>query len=517
MFDIDKLEMLVTVSRLLSSKLDIGDLLTTIMRLATRVVNSERASLYLLDEKTQELYFDVALDLDDDLKKMRFKLGEGIAGHVAKEGKSLISNNVDRDPSHTKKVDDKSGYVTKSLLTCPMIIKGHIIGVVQAINKIDGEFNEDDKNNFEAFASQSAIAIENSRLFNSVKDEKIKLENIFKIIDEGVVVTDESGEIKIINNSAIKFFDYKREKNIKIYNILEKFNSEIDIAGLVAEKKNFKFLIEKKDSKKLILECNFIAEFSSNELLWIFTDVTQKVIESKISREFLSLVSHKFKTPITSMVGYSQILEQINSDNEVIKRAIKSIITQGFKLSELVDEMIDFSSIENKNQFDLKKTGVKSSEILNSMVSQYKNKYKDVSFESVIIDDFEISVDIDLFHKALSEIIKNAIKHNSKPNKKVILTSKIINNSKTVTVWDNGNGIPSDEIDKIFDKFYQVESGFTGQTEGWGLGLSMVKKVLELHNFSYKIKSQIGRDTLFTIIFNTDVKKVAGTCLPSGR
>ncbi|MEW6011963.1 MAG: GAF domain-containing protein, partial [Elusimicrobiota bacterium] len=205
MSEIDKLEMLVTVSRLLSSKLDIADLLTTIMRLATRVVNSERASLYLLDEKTQELYFDVALDLDENLKKMRFKLGEGLAGTVAKEARSVISNNVDKDPSHTKKVDEKSGYVTRSLLTCPMIIKGKVIGVVQAINKLEGDFTEEDKNNFEAFASQAAIAIENSRLFNKVKDEKNKLENIFKVIEEGVVVTDEEGNIKIINDSGVKY------------------------------------------------------------------------------------------------------------------------------------------------------------------------------------------------------------------------------------------------------------------------------------------------------------------------
>ncbi|MCX7647669.1 MAG: ATP-binding protein, partial [Elusimicrobiales bacterium] len=123
-------------------------------------------------------------------------------------------------------------------------------------------------------------------------------------------------------------------------------------------------------------------------------------------------------------------------------------------------------------------------------------------FEKAIIDNFEVKIDLELFYKALSELIRNGIKHNKKDKKKIIITSKILNGFKTISVWDNGNGIPGRELDKIFDKFYQIESGFTGQTEGWGLGLSMVRKILELHGFSYKIKSQVDKDTIFTIIMN---------------
>ncbi|MEF3280266.1 MAG: GAF domain-containing protein [Elusimicrobiota bacterium] len=502
---IDKLEMLVTVSRLLSSKLDIGDLLTTIMRLATRVVNSERASLYLLDEKKQELYFHVALDLDEELKKMRFKLGEGIAGTCAKEGKSIISNNLEKDERHTKKVDEKSGYQTKSLLTCPMIIKGKVIGVVQAINKIDGDFGEEDKDSFEAFASQAAIAIENSRLFNSVKDEKNKLENIFKIIKEGVVVTDEDGTIKMINNAGINYLGYISSKHSNIKDIFMEFDCDMDIGSVIAKRKSMKFLIQKKESQKLILECSFVSDKfesgeSSNEFVWIFEDVTQKVMESKISREFMSLVSHKFKTPITSLIGYSQVLEATGKLDKMAKKAVDSIISQSFKLSSLVDEMIDFSTIENKTSSDIKIVEIGIDDFINSVISQMKNKYKEVEFERAVIDSFNINVDIDLFYKAVAEIITNGIKFNSKEKKKIVLTSKIAKGERTLSIWDNGNGIPSHELNNIFERFYQIESGFTGQTEGWGLGLYMVKKILSLHNFSFKIKSQLGKDTIFTII-----------------
>lgn len=503
---IDKLEMLVTVSRLLSSKLDIGELLTTIMRLATRVVNSERASLYLLDEKTNELYFHVALELDDDLKKMRFKLGEGIAGTCAKDGKSIISNNLENDPRHTKKVDKKSGYITRSLLTCPMIIKGRVIGVVQAINKIDGNFDDSDRDSFEAFASQAAIAIENSRLFNSIKEEKNKLENIFKTITEGVVLTDDYGNINLINNSGVNLLSYISAKHNNIKDLLSDFHLGNNVDDIIANKKNTKFLIEKNEPKKFILEVTTIfsqtKEYNDEkcEIIWLFEDVTQKILEQRVSREFLSLVSHKFKTPITSIIGYSQLLESSGGLDEKIKKAAKSIISQGFKLSGLIDEMLDFSLIESKNESDLKIQKINVGNFIDGILTQLKNKYKDVEFEMVIIDNFEIKADPELFYKAILEIITNGIKFNKKDKKKIIITTKLNKDEKIISIWDNGNGIPSNEITKIFDKFYQIESSFTGQTDGWGLGLSMVKKILSLHKFDIKVKSQLSKDTLFSII-----------------
>mgnify|MGYP001029513654 CR=1 FL=1 len=502
MSDLNKLEMLVMVARLLSSKLDIKELLSTIMKLATRVVNSERASLYLVDEEKGELYFDVALDLDEEVKKIRLKLGEGIAGKVAKEGRSIITNNANLDSSHTKKIDEKSGYVTRSLLTCPMIIKGKVIGVVQAINKIDGEFDEDDKDNFEAFASQAAIAIENSRLFNRVKDEKNKLENIIKLISEGIVVTDKSGNIKMLNDAAIRFFNYDENRYKKIIDLFKNFKLDENIENMFSENKNYDFILERETEKRLILKASLIKDSLKEkeaEYIWLFNDITQKVIEERISREFISLVSHKFRTPITSIIGYSELIRNSNIVGDKEKKMLESVISSAFKINMLIEEMLEFSIVENKRIGDLNISTLDVGEIIDLVLDDFKKKFNNVVFEKFIIDRFDINIDKDLFIKALSEIVKNGIKFNSKNDKKIIITSKLINNHKTISIWDNGDGIAQDEIDKIFQKFYQIEKGFTGQTEGFGLGLYIVKKILDLHGFSYKVKSKPKEDTLFTI------------------
>lgn len=507
--DTKNLEMLVTVARLLSSKLDISDLLTTIMKLATRVVNCERASLYLLDEKTQELYFHVALELSEDVKKIRLKLGEGIAGICAKEGKSIISNNLENDTRHTKKIDEKSGYITRSLLTCPMIIRGKVIGVVQAINKIDGEFDEVDKNNFEAFASQAAIAIENSRLFNSIKYEKSKLETLLEIINEGIVVTDNTGLIKMNNSSSIKYFNDKNLKGLKITDIFSDFIVSIDVCDVLSKKIACDFTIERENPKKLVLRCNFIPKIFVNdmqkeeEFIWIFSDITKEFMEAKISREFLSLISHKVKTPLTSIVGFSQVLKE-NKElcSDRVKKAIDTIINSGFKLNEIFDKILSYTSIENKTTNDLILFDFKIDDLVLSVVEEFKKKNRSVNFELDFIDIYKVNLDKSLFEMALKEIISNSIKFNSKTERKIIITSKLDLNKRMLLIWDNGNGIPPEEVDNVFNKFYQIEDSFTGQVEGLGLGLALVKKVMDLHNFDIKIRSKPQIYTLVTISFD---------------
>ena len=356
----ESLEMLVMVSRLLSSKLDISELLTTIMRLASRVVGAERASLYLLDEKTQELYFDVALGLPEDVQKMRFRLGEGVAGTCAKEGKSTIINDVASDPRHSKKADNKSGFVTRSLLTCPMIIKGKAIGVVQAINKADGDFTDTDKNSFEAFASQAAIAIENSRLFSSVKEEKRKMEIVFKRIKEGAILTDVNGEIIILNSSAKTYLEHDKYKFTNIAKAFQDFEAKPALDQvLAADAPVSRLELYREKPKRFYLDCSAIKLFKEDKegnqvaegRLWILSDVTAQRLEERMARNFLSLISHKFKTPLACINGYAQILKDeaaaAQGLPEVIGKSSETIYGQGQKLNALVESLLDFVTIDN--------------------------------------------------------------------------------------------------------------------------------------------------------------------------
>lgn len=174
----DNLKKVLAVNGQLNSTLDPGELLEIIMKTAAEVMEAQVVSLLLLDPATRDLVFHVALgEKGGELKeKFRVKRGEGIAGTVAESGKSLIVNDVSKDPRFAKRFDASTGFVTKSILCVPMCAREKLIGVLQAINHLDGaDFTQEECDLFEVFADQAAIAIENARLHTEIlKQERAK-------------------------------------------------------------------------------------------------------------------------------------------------------------------------------------------------------------------------------------------------------------------------------------------------------------------------------------------------------
>lgn len=512
----ESLEMLVMVSRLLSSKLELSELLTTVMQLASRVVGSERASLFLLDEATKELYFDVALGLEPEIQKIRLKVGEGIAGTCAREGKSLIINDAAADPRHSQKVDQESKFVTRSILACPMVIKGHTIGVVQAINHVDGPFTERDQRNFEAFASQAAVAIENARLFASVREEKRRLQTVFQQTKEGAVLTGPDGAVMLINEAARAYLDPETAflKNIK--DAFSNMKARPEFREIISSPENtVKFELTREKPKRLILDGSVIRLFSQKEngktreiegLLWIFRDVTEQRIEEGMARNFLSLISHKLKTPLASISGYSQILADEAKAGKLSNfsaKAVSTINQQGMKLTDLVERLLNYVTIEELDASSLQKTLFDANALARDVMASLKDRMNDAKVKTEFGDagaQLQVMGNSYLLKEVFKNLIDNAVKFNASPEKAVVVSCARKDNSAFISVGDNGQGIPPEELDKIFNKFYQIESSFTGQVEGWGLGLAFVKRVVEAHGGRVAVKSQLQKGSVFTVI-----------------
>lgn len=170
--ELERHKKLLSVTLLLNSSLEPSYIHKKTIEAITDIVNAEVGSLLLYDEEKEELYFDVALgEKGEIIKKIRLKIGEGIAGSVAKTRKSLIVNDVSKDTRFFKKADEQSGFITKSILCSPLIYKNKLLGVIQAINKKDNEiFSDEDLNLFESFANIVSIALENANLFNKLKE-----------------------------------------------------------------------------------------------------------------------------------------------------------------------------------------------------------------------------------------------------------------------------------------------------------------------------------------------------------
>ncbi len=168
---IKQLSTLNTVGNLLISTLDQTVVRHMAMEAVTRLMRAETGSLLIVDRKAKELYFEVALgEKGRKLKEIRLNIGEGIAGWVAKHGRPLIIRDVSADKRFQGSFDKKSKFVTRNMVCVPVKIKGNVIGVLQAINSIGGPFEPEDLKLFQLFSNQVAIALDNARLYEEIKE-----------------------------------------------------------------------------------------------------------------------------------------------------------------------------------------------------------------------------------------------------------------------------------------------------------------------------------------------------------
>ncbi|TAN60212.1 GAF domain-containing protein, partial [bacterium] len=160
------------VGSLLISTLDQKVVRLRAMQAITRLMLAETGSLLMVDEKAGELFFEVALgDAGDTIKEIRLKIGEGIAGWVAKYGQHALVPDVLKDKRFQGKVDKKSKFRTRNMICVPVIIKGKVIGVLQAINRRHGgTFTKKDLKLFQLFSNQVAIALDNARLYEEIRE-----------------------------------------------------------------------------------------------------------------------------------------------------------------------------------------------------------------------------------------------------------------------------------------------------------------------------------------------------------
>lgn len=185
-----EMEALVGIGKALTSTLDLPEVLQLVMQKISELLQPKTWSLLLVDESTQELYFEIVISpAAEQLKSIRLKIGEGIAGWVAKNGQSLLIPDVNTDPRFAPKVDQAVSFTTRSIVCVPLKLRERVTGVIELINSMgESTFDESDLEILEVIADYSAIAIENARNFARIQqlvitDELTGLFNASYLLD----------------------------------------------------------------------------------------------------------------------------------------------------------------------------------------------------------------------------------------------------------------------------------------------------------------------------------------------
>ena len=544
-------EALTNVSAIVAAQTKQQDLLDRVLHFSAQVLGAQGASALLLDEQADELTFSAALGTHAaHLLGMRVKMGEGLAGRVAQSGVATIVNETHEDTRFARSFDARTGFTTHNLVCVPLKAHGRILGVIEVVNRADGSaFSRADAEVLTAVANQAAIALDNARLYDRLEQrversqgalalanrqlqaDKTLLQTVLHSMTDGVVVTDGRGAIQLVNPAAQMLLpELARDvlgQQLKL--ILPDFPpGALDAPGderapILSAPFGDGWTINGKSAMLFRGEPEAVRSIEARVaplqtpdgdfagLVAVFADITQRRQIEQAKSDFVSFVAHEMRSPLTSISGFSTMLQRAESAPQGGKGALPTasrarflglIRNESERLTRLINNLLDVARLEagrtieiNRDEFDFAPLARLALESQRAYSSRH-NLVADLPPHLPTL-----SADADKVTQILINLTSNALKYS--PGGTVTVRARELGQWLEVSVSDEGPGIAPEQRDVLFSRFGRTPTAATGtgarsKPTGTGLGLFLTKYLVEAHGGKIWVESETGKGATFT-------------------
>ncbi len=391
------------------------------------------------------------------------------------------------------------------VLILPSVKSGNVISVFFGFIK---EEPEEFKQEYESIMSFigvfSGIVLENLQLYGEVlksaeMQEKLKkyFQNILNSLDEGICVLNRDSEMVFFNDKysslALSEEVIREIKNIA----MESFVSN---SGMSLE----------KEFSGHFYSFGAVHMLETNEILIRLEDITNsKELErlkkiDQMKTEFIANISHELRTPLAAIRAYSETVKDSFEamDSDTINEFMGIVLDQSDHLSFLLDQLLDFSRVENHN-LQLEPEKINLREAIENTYKTLSKKFEEgnVEFSFLEGEDVYVSADEKRMKQVLNNLFENSVKYRNKEieNPLVKIGYDVDHGNKKVTVFieDNGIGIDESNVEKVFDKFFRENNSLTYEVEGTGMGLAITKEIINKHGNKIWLKSRRGEGATF--------------------
>ena len=391
------------------------------------------------------------------------------------------------------------GYFVVKAVVSPM--KRLIKSAEKIASGENVEVNQNAQNNGEVADLENAFSIMTNELkqkLNEVNRQKKQIETILLHMTDGIIAFDMNGDIIHINPAAKQLLGISDRDN-SFDKIFKKLNIDINIEKIIYLK-NWTSSEQRKNVGDKYINILFAPFQDENDrpagVIALIQDITEHVKLDNMRKEFVADVSHELKTPITSIMGYADTLLEGDYDDETRTKFLSVISTEARRMAKLVTDLLTLSRYDNKKitseitSFDL---GDLTKKCLEKFKFEIEKKEQSVecfvtaSVPPVYADKYGIE-------RVVLNILSNAIKYTPEHGTIKVYVGFVYNDAY-IKVIDNGIGIPEEDLDRIFERFYRVDKARSRELGGTGLGLSIAKEILDQNKGSIDIKSEVGKGT----------------------
>lgn len=389
-------------------------------------------------------------------------------------------------------------FVLAMFLLCHFLARRLTKKIIMPINKIN--LNDYDKNEVkydELLPFYKTIDHQKAQIKNQLSEmdqRAITLKTITDNMNEVLILLDKNSDIVSANKSALALFD--ATAGIYGKNIIE-MTRNIELLSHI----NTAIAGVSSDVLLDISSRTYNALFQPVEgsgALILFMDVTDKQRSEKRRREFSANVSHELKTPLTSILGYAEMLENNMVKQDDVSNFTGKIKDESIRLISLIDDIIRLSQLDESKEESMEEFSMKclSSEVMENLTNKADRHKVSLHLEC---NDVNIKANRQMIYEMLYNLLDNAIKYNvENGNVSVEIVRK--DGKVNITVKDTGIGISLKDQNRIFERFYRSDKSRSKKTGGTGLGLSIVKHIVMYHDGTISLESKENAGTKVTII-----------------
>ena len=511
----------------LAGSLDLDQVLNRTLDLLNESLGAEHSSILLVRPDEENLYLRAARGLTERIplggRPSKTSKTDSLAGWVIAHREPVLIPDVLADPRWRIRPGG-SPPPHRSVICVPLIFGEEVLGVLMLFHSEPNHFTEYHLDLATATAKQMAITINQSEIFRLINEQAERLgrmaraqevearraKAILEAIADGVIVTDKQNIITLFNPSASRILSLPAEKAIgrPLSDFIGLFgaagkqwmetihmwseNPEMSAEGITYEEQ-----LELDDGR--VISVHLAPVFFRDGFLGtvsVFRDITHQVEVDRLKSEFVATVSHELRTPMTAIKGYVDILLMGAAGplTDQQRRFLNTVKSNTDRLNLLVSDLLDISRIE-AGHIALVKEEIDLAALIEEVIAEAKRRANEenrpMEFKTEIAPDLPpVIADRERIRQVIENLVENAYRYTPEGGKVTVTAHLAEGNKIQVDVSDTGIGIPPEEQERVFERFYRGENPLVMASAGTGLGLAIVKTLVEMHGGEIWVESE---------------------------
>ncbi len=488
-----ELDTLVSIGKRVTGQLDLTQVLSQVVQAAVEMTGAESGSLMLVEPGTNELYQVASTgEAQDAGASLRLPIADSLAGRVVQTQQPLVLAG-----DELQKI--KTSYLFRALAYVPLLLKNRVIGVLGVTTRQEiRPFEQHTIRLLGVLADFAAIAIENARLYAATEKERDTLNTILRDTEDSIIVVDNDSKVLFVNPAACRTFNLSASRTqgrplaevIDHREVVELFDKE------ARSGRSRRTEIALSDGRYLHAQLTIVRGVGR---VVVMQDITHLKELDRIKSEFVTTVSHDLRSPLTSILGYIELVRRSGPLNAQQQLFLDRIVSSVQSITALISDLLELGKIEAG--FDEDREPVLLAKVFREAIETLRPSWeaKRHTVQVRLPDDVPPVLGNPLrLRQVANNLLENAIKYTPDGGQiRVMLETE--GDFQVLRVADTGIGIAAKDLPYIFDKFYRADEAIE-HYDGTGLGLSIVKGIVERHNGRIWVDSQVGQGTMFTIM-----------------